>query len=123
MKNIVLTALAATTFALSSLAASADNKASVTLINAFVVPLGKEAEAIEFWEKAAEFMKRQPGYISTQLHQSIAPDAKFGLINVAKWESAEAFKEASSALRRKGGLKPVEGMIPNPSLYTVIRTD
>ena len=95
----------------------------VTLINAFTVPDGKEAEAIIFWEKAADFMRSQPGYISTALHAAILPDARFQLINVAKWESAEDFKRASQALRALGKIKPVEGLVPNPSLYTVIRSD
>ncbi len=96
---------------------------SVTLINAFAVPEGKEAESIKFWEEAADFMRQQPGYISTALHQAILPNAKFALINVAKWKSVESFKAASQALRTKSGIKLIEGLVPNPSLYKVIRSD
>lgn len=95
----------------------------VVLINTFVVPQGKVVEAIRFWERAADFMRTQPGYISTTLHQAILPDARYELINVAQWESAKAFSDASQALREEGGLKPVDGVIPGPSLYTVIRAD
>ncbi len=95
----------------------------VTLINAFIVPVGKEAEAVRFWDKAADFMRGQPGYVSTALHQSILPDAKYMLINVAQWESVDAFKAASKALRTESGIKPLEGLVPNPSLYKVIRAD
>lgn len=98
-------------------------KAPATLINAFIVPDGKEAEAIAFWEKAADFMRKQPGYVSTALHEAILPDAKFHLINATKWRSVEDFKKASKALRTSGKIEPVEGVVPNPSLYTVIRTD
>ena len=45
----------------------------VTLINPFEVPAGKEAEALAFWEKAAAFMKQQPGFISTRLHRALVP--------------------------------------------------
>ena len=95
----------------------------VTLINVFTVPHGKADEAIKFWENAAEFMRKQPGYISTALHQSIQPDAKFQLINVAKWESVEAYKNASRARRTQTGSRPPEGLIPAPAVYTVIRMD
>ena len=95
----------------------------VILINAFQVPPGKEDEAVRFWEKAAAFMRKQPGYISTALHRSVLPDARFKLINVARWESAEAFKAASRALRTRSGIKPLEGLVPNPSLYAIIRSD
>ncbi|MEM7749895.1 MAG: antibiotic biosynthesis monooxygenase family protein [Pseudomonadota bacterium] len=95
----------------------------MTLINVFTVPAGKEAEAIVFWEKAANFLKNQPGYISTKLHKSVQPNAKHGLINVAKWESAEAFKRASAAMRAKSGIKPVKGLSFAAALYTVIRSD
>ena len=123
MKTLILAAVAAFTLMAAQALASDSAKGPITLINAFVVPDGKEAEAIAFWKQAAEFMKKQPGYISTKLHQAILPDARFKLINVAKWESAEAFRKASQALRTKGGIKPVEGVIPNPSLYTVIIED
>lgn len=95
----------------------------VTLINVFQIPLGKEAEALAMWEAAAKFLRTQPGYISTALHRTILPDAKYRLINVAKWESAEAFKQATAAMRASAGIKPVEGLSFDASLYTVIRSD
>ncbi len=95
----------------------------VTLINVFAIPAGKEAESLAFWEAAAKFLETQPGYISTALHKSILPDAKFGLINVARWASADAFKKASAKMRVTSGIKPVKGLSFNASLYTVIRSD
>ncbi|HJK87220.1 MAG TPA: antibiotic biosynthesis monooxygenase [Candidatus Megaira endosymbiont of Nemacystus decipiens] len=95
----------------------------IILINTFIVPEGKVAESIAFWEKAADFMRTQPGYISTTLHQTILPDAKFELINVAKWRSVGDFKNASHAMKTQSGIKPIDGLIPNPSLYKVIISD
>ena len=94
----------------------------VILINAFIVPEGKAAESIAFWKKAADFMRVQPGYISTALHQAILPNAKFELINIAKWRSVKDFKNASRTLKNmmKGGIKPVDGVITNASLFKVI---
>ena len=67
---------------------------SVTLINPFEVPKGKEEECLEMWKEAAEYLKNQPGFINTKLHQSIIDDAKFKYINVAEWETPESFFKA-----------------------------
>ncbi|MBD8874659.1 antibiotic biosynthesis monooxygenase family protein [Roseibium polysiphoniae] len=121
MRKSALAAVTALLF--TSNPAFAANEEAVTLINAFVVPVGKEDEAISFWEQAAEFMKKQPGYISTALHQAITPDAKFQLINIAKWESADAFKKAHLALSQESGIERVDGVVPSPALYSIVRSD
>ena len=41
---------------------------TVTLINPWEIPKGKEEEALLMWEKAADSMRIQPGFISTKLH-------------------------------------------------------
>jgi heme-degrading monooxygenase HmoA len=64
------------------------------LINPFEVPKGKEAAALKMREKAAEYMKKQPGFVSTRLHRALAPDTRFHLINIAEWESVENFQAA-----------------------------
>lgn len=121
LASVVLMCMAANPVLATDKTSSPDEP--IILINAFIVPEGKEAESIAFWEKAADFMRTQPGYISTALHQTILPDAKFELINVAKWRSAEDFKNASHAMKMKGDIKPIDGLIPNPSLYKVIISD
>ncbi|WP_298539954.1 antibiotic biosynthesis monooxygenase family protein [uncultured Aquimarina sp.] len=92
----------------------------ITLINPFEVPEGKLAESVTYWEACRDFLKNQPGYVSTKLHQSIKGDAKFMLINVAVWESPKAFTEASQKMAKELGVSPPEGLKANPSLYTVI---
>lgn len=96
------------------------NTESVILINPFEVPEDKLQESIIYWEACRDFLKTQPGYISTKLHQSIKDDARFMLINVAEWESAKAFMEASQKMVKELGVKPPEGLKANPSLNTVI---
>lgn len=95
----------------------------VTLINVFTVPAGKEAEALAFWDAGAEFLRSQPGYVSTALHRAILPGARFSLINVAKWESVDAFQKATAAMRANAGIKPVDGLTFDASLYEVVRSD
>ena len=97
--------------------------AEVVLINTFEVPEGQRGAAIAAWEDARDFLAAQPGYISTSLHGAAMPDARFELVNVAKWESPEAFLAATQAMREAGVFQPPEGVIANPALYTVIAAD
>lgn len=99
------------------------DEGNVTLINVFEVPNGSLEASIEFWKLSRDFLKTQPGYVSTKLHQSISPDAKYMLVNVAVWESAEAFRAASSKMMASKSIAPVEGLQFIPGLYTVIETD
>ena len=92
----------------------------ITLINSFEVPAGKLDESIRYWEACRDFLKVQPGYISTKLHQSIKDDARFQLVNVALWETPQAFMDATNKMRKELGVSPPEGLKPNASLYNVI---
>lgn len=100
---------------------TSENKNHTVLINPFEVPVGKLDASIKYWEDCRDFLKTQPGYVSTKLHQSIKDDAKFELINVAVWESPKAFMEATKKMMQQPNIVPVEGLKPTPSLYTVIR--
>ena len=96
---------------------------NIVAINPFEVPQGREDEALSMWEAFAEYFRKQPGYISTKLHKAIYPDAKFHLINVAEWESAEAFQAALSNPEFMDVAKDLPNDIPSfPGLYKVIRT-
>jgi len=66
----------------------------IILINPFEVPEGREDECLAFWERAAEYLRHQPGFISTRLHKAVSPEAQFYFINVAEWESADHFQTA-----------------------------
>ena len=92
----------------------------ITLINPFIVPADKLDETITMWKQARDFLQTQPGYISTALHQSLSPDAQYRLINIAKWESPEAFKAATQKMQTEANLPRIEGVKGGPELYTVI---
>lgn len=95
----------------------------VVLINPFEVPPGQEEACLALWERAAEFMRRQPGFVSTRLHRALSPDARFAFINVAIWESAEAFHKAiASEEFQRITAGSMEAFPHHPALYEVIRT-
>lgn len=64
----------------------------IVLINTFTVALEDVDRLIETWAQDAAYMKRQPGFISTQLHRGIAGSTT--LVNVAVWESSQALRAA-----------------------------
>lgn len=64
----------------------------VVLINLFDVAEADAADLVRAWENDANWMKQQPGYISTQLHRGIAGSTVF--LNYAVWESVECFRNA-----------------------------
>ncbi|KMO15452.1 antibiotic biosynthesis monooxygenase family protein [Methylobacterium platani] len=95
----------------------------VVLINSFEVAPGDEAAAIAYWERAAEHLRRQPGFIDTRLHRTVAPGARFLLVNVATWRSAEDFRAATADPAFRALVGPEMGRFPHhPGLYEVIRT-
>lgn len=64
----------------------------VVLVNIFQVAETDIPALLKAWENDANWMKQQPGFISTQLHQGIAGSAV--LMNYAVWESVAHFRAA-----------------------------
>ena len=72
------------------------NEQAVVLINAFEVPSGEDQSFLKGWERAHDFLLGQPGYRSSQLHKSVELGADFRYVNVAVWDSEDAFRAATS---------------------------
>ena len=62
------------------------------LINVFTVAPEDTDGLLAAWEHDANWMKTQPGYVSTQLHRGIAGSCTF--LNYAVWESVGHFRAA-----------------------------
>ena len=65
----------------------------VVFMNTFHVAPEDVEGFMAAWKADGEFMKQQPGFISTQLHRGIAGSTTF--INVAEWDSVESFRAAA----------------------------
>ena len=74
--------------------------APVVLVNVFTLDKSDEPTFLEVWRDDAEFMKRQPGFISTQLHRAIGESPTY--LNYAVWESTAAFRAAFTSSRVRG---------------------
>ncbi|WP_244558701.1 antibiotic biosynthesis monooxygenase family protein [Bradyrhizobium brasilense] len=65
---------------------------SVVLVNPFTLDKADEAAFLKTWQDDAAFMKRQPGFISTQLHRALGDSPTY--LNYAVWESTAHFRAA-----------------------------
>jgi heme-degrading monooxygenase HmoA len=94
---------------------------SVILINPFEVPEAtNDEDFLRGWERAADYMRQQPGFVSTRLHRALRPEARFRFVNVAEWESPQDFQAAvgSEEFREIAG----GGSPGSPALYEVVRS-
>jgi heme-degrading monooxygenase HmoA len=64
----------------------------VVLVNVFTLDKVDEQHFLETWQDDAAFMKRQPGFISTQLHRAIGESPTY--LNYAIWETTADFRAA-----------------------------
>jgi heme-degrading monooxygenase HmoA len=64
----------------------------VVLVNVFTVDAADVDALLKAWGDDANWMKRQPGFISTQLHRAIGESYVF--MNYAVWESVDYFRQA-----------------------------
>ena len=92
---------------------------TVVLINPFEVPAGQEEEFLTRWREAAELLRHASGFVSTRLHESLDPQAKFRFVNVAEWESPQHFQAAmrTEAFQQIARKMP---FVASPALYRVV---
>ena len=94
---------------------------SVTLINVFSVPHGKEEEFVEWWQDVKGTITKQPGFISGKFHRSVKLDSQFNFINVAIWENEDVYWKAyeKSVTPMKTKLEELSVKMV-PALYQVV---
>ncbi len=85
-------------------------------MNVFTLDKADEEGFLATWRDDADFMKRQPGFISTQLHRAIGVSPTY--LNYAVWESTAAFRAAFShpEFRAKLALYP-SSAVASPHLF------
>ncbi|MGO6937579.1 antibiotic biosynthesis monooxygenase [Rhizobium johnstonii] len=67
---------------------------AIVLINLFTLDKADEQAFLDAWQADAAFMKRQPGFISTQMHHAVGESPAY--LNYAVWESTADFRAAFS---------------------------
>jgi heme-degrading monooxygenase HmoA len=92
----------------------------VTQITVVEAEPGKQAQALELMTERAEFMARQPGFVSISLHRSL--DGR-RIVNYVQWESRDLLAAAhrSPQFRREWGHFDALTDEIDPHLYEVAR--
>jgi heme-degrading monooxygenase HmoA len=94
-----------------------EDLAPVVLVNIFHVAEGDIPALMKAWEADANWMKAQPGYISTQLHRGIAGSTVF--MNYALWESVAHFSAAFNHPEFKSALAHYpSSAVASPHLFS-----
>jgi len=89
----------------------------VVLVNIFTVDPKDADQLVKAWENDANWMKSQPGYISTQLHRGIGGSSMF--LNYAVWESVAHFRAAFSHPEFRSRLKDYPAStVAKPHLFS-----
>jgi heme-degrading monooxygenase HmoA len=95
----------------------ASDVSPVVLVNVFEVAEPDIPALLKAWENDANWMKRQPGYISTQLHRGIAGSTVF--LNYAIWESVAHFRAAFNHPGFKSSLEQYpSSAVASPHLFS-----
>jgi heme-degrading monooxygenase HmoA len=77
---------------------------------------------LDSWEKAIAFLKKQPGFVSTALHQAISANPDFRFVNVSHWESDDAFRAATQSPDFRAASGRLETFPVHASAYEVVRS-
>lgn len=94
----------------------------VVLVNLFSVDLDEEQQLLATWAHDADFMKAQPGYISTQLHKGIAGSGSF--LNYAVWQDVASFRAAFTNLEFQKRIAAYPGSaVARPHLFKKIAVE
>ncbi len=93
------------------------DQSPVVLVNIFQVAEVDIPALLTAWALDAAWMKRQPGFISTQLHQGIAGSTV--LMNYAVWESVAHFRAAFNHPEFKQATEQYpSSVVASPHLFT-----
>lgn len=93
-----------------------------TAIVAYEVAYEDSDRFLDSWEKANAYLRKQPGFVSTTLHQAASASPDFRFVNISRWESDDAFRSATQSQ----GFREASGrLLPFPvhaSVYEIVRT-
>jgi heme-degrading monooxygenase HmoA len=96
----------------------------VTFVNVFEISADQVDTFIKQWRVRAQLMSKAPGFRDTKLHRALSPDTRFQLINVAHWDSEQAWQNATAnpefQLARTEAVTTADHPVrPNLGLYQV----
>ncbi len=91
-----------------------------TAIIAYEVAAEDTDKFMNAWNKAQEFVQAQDGHVSTTLHQSASANPDFRFVNVSRWASADAFRNATQSDGFRHASGSLEAYPIHASVYEVV---
>ncbi|GAB2535855.1 antibiotic biosynthesis monooxygenase family protein [Nocardia heshunensis] len=67
----------------------------ITFVNAFEIPADRIDDFVPNWLDRAEHMSNAPGFRANRLHRALDATTHFQLINIAQWDTPEAWTAAT----------------------------
>jgi heme-degrading monooxygenase HmoA len=100
---------------------------SVTFINVFEIDRDDLETFTSGWRRLAGIMASAPGFRGAQLHEALSGETRFQLVNVARWDSEQAWRDAAAnpemrAAAERLGADPVPRAVHNTGLYRPVVT-
>ena len=94
----------------------------LVLINPFIMTAQDADAFVEAWTANTAAQTQAPGFRGTRLHRALSPDNPRQIVNIAQWDSAEAWEAATAGWRTGGDQDPAGGMSrrAQPALYRVV---
>ncbi|CAN5645333.1 hypothetical protein BH09PSE5_BH09PSE5_45550 [soil metagenome] len=94
---------------------------AVTLINVFIVPVEHEEQFLATWRQTSAHFRDKPdsGFIETHLHKNTGVGNRaFTFVNIARWQSADHWKNSHDAYSPKEYLIP--GVKGHPAIFECV---
>jgi heme oxygenase (mycobilin-producing) len=104
----------------------ASGDTAVTLINVVEIPADQIDQFMVGWKQRADIMSTLPGFHDYALHRALLPESRYQLVNMAHWDSREAFEAAMANPEFHTLRTAVQGELDvtgNAGLYRVVASD
>lgn len=97
----------------------------VTFINVFEVPVEQIDAFIARWRERAKIMSTAPGFRDSRLHSALSSRTRFEVVNVAHWDSRQAWEAAAANPEFQARLRALADdaevqIFANPALYQIV---
>lgn len=93
----------------------------VVFVNAIELAADEVDTFIEQWHERVALRRTAPGFRDVRLHRALLPGARFQLVNIAHWDSAEACEAAGGQPLVVASVAEAEKTASaNPALYRVV---
>ncbi|WP_405817559.1 antibiotic biosynthesis monooxygenase [Streptomyces sp. NBC_01390] len=93
----------------------------VTFVNAFELPAERIDEFLPHWLGRAELTSKAPGFRDNRLHRAVDLDTRFQLVDIAHWDSPDAWRTADDDARFQQGLSDSPGFVTaDPAVFRTV---